>query len=163
MKYIELTQGQRTMVDDEDYLKISKQKWCAKKNLVGKFYPECSRGGKSWRLYWDIIGKPPKGFCVDHVDGDPLNNTRTNLRICTNGQNQANRGPMSHNKLGVKGVYAYKGTFKETRYVASIRKEGKPHRLGYFRTIQEASDAYELAAKELHGEFAFKKTTNPTV
>lgn len=154
MKQIPLTQGKFATVDDLDYFKVSGQTWCAKKNIVGKFYPECRRYGKSYRLYWDIIGKPKKGFCVDHIDGDPLNNRRSNLRICTNSQNQANRGVRSQNKLGIKGVSAVKGSFKETRYRAQIKKNGKVKNLGYYRTPEEAHEVYKAAALELHGEYA---------
>lgn len=105
-------------------------------------------------MYWSLVGKPEKGFCVDHIDGNPLNNQRSNLRICTNSQNQANRGVRAGNKVGLKGVMIYHGTFKEPRYRAQIKKDGKVKHLGYFLTADEAHQAYVNAATEAHGEFA---------
>lgn len=158
MKQIPLTQGKFAIVDDCDFEELSKHRWLAHANYLGKFYPERAireeGKQKTWRMYWSIVGKPEKGFCVDHIDGNPLNNQRSNLRVCTYGENNANRGHRSDNKVGLKGVVYYKGTFREPRYRAQINKNGKVRSLGYFRTPEEAHEAYKIAAKQVHGEFA---------
>jgi hypothetical protein len=86
---------------------------------------------------------------IDHKDVSHANNTWGNIRDATRSQNRANTGPTKRNKLGVKGVYK-----KKNRYVASIRIGGKLLGLGYFKTIEEASSAYEVAAKRHFGEYA---------
>jgi len=161
MKKIPLTQGQFALVDDCDYEDLIQHKWLAHKNYLGKFYPErgVKNGNKpkqrqTWRLYWSILGKPEKGFCIDHIDGNPLNNLRNNLRVCTNGQNQANRGPRG--KTGFKGavLHYYNGNPNKPMYRATIRLNGTTKHLGYYKTPQEAQAIYFETAKKVHGEFA---------
>jgi hypothetical protein len=86
---------------------------------------------------------------VDHIDGDGLNNSRPNLRIATNGQNQRNRGMARHNTSGYKGV-----TKQGKRWRASIGVNGKNLKLGVFASKEEAYQAYCEAAEKYHGEFA---------
>lgn len=87
--------------------------------------------------------------CVDHINGDGLDNRRTNLRCCTNQQNQFNQKPR-------RGKGAAKGTFfvKEmNRWRAYIYKDYKKINLGYFDTEEDAGKAYDAASVKLHGEF----------
>jgi HNH endonuclease len=86
---------------------------------------------------------------VDHRNGNKLDCRRENLRIASHAQNRWNTG--HHNSSGLKGVYLHK---RSGLWQASIRVNGKKHHLGYFRTPQEAHEAYKKAALELHGEFA---------
>ena len=97
------------------------------------------------------------GVKVDHVDGDSLNNLRTNLRIATNAQNMHNRKVSKNNKIGFKGVYE-KGhclTGAPTgRYAATLRVDGRTEHVGYFGSPEEAARAYDRRAIEVRGEFA---------
>lgn len=86
---------------------------------------------------------------VDHIDRNPLNNKRGNLRLATSAQNAANRAVQSNNKLGVKGVRKH-----GSGYEANVCANGKSVYLGIFPTIELAHAAYLEAAKKLHGEFA---------
>lgn len=92
MKTIELTQGQVTLVDDEDYEWLNQWKWYANKAPYG-FY--------AMRHSLKIEGRPrddismhriiimaQKGEQVDHKDGNRLNNCRSNLRLATVSQNR---------------------------------------------------------------------------
>lgn len=88
---------------------------------------------------------------VDHIDGNSLNNTRSNLRICTRAQNCLNSKRPKHNTSGYKGVAWSK---KNNKWQATIKFNGKLHWLGLFDTPEEAHKAYCKAATELHGEFA---------
>lgn len=94
---------------------------------------------------------PEKGMVIDHVNGDPLDNRRSNLRVCRQSQNCQNRKAQKNNKLGLKGVC--KDT-KKNLYRSSIMKDGKLVFLGYSKTPEEAHEKYKKAAIELHGEFA---------
>lgn len=97
MKKIKLSQGKYTLVDDTDYLELSKYKWCV--NLKGSHYyavrnvyPE--RRDKPVMVYMHraITGAPDdKSFVVDHIDGNTLDNCRSNLRVVTRAVNLANR------------------------------------------------------------------------
>lgn len=90
---------------------------------------------------------------VDHIDGDTLNNVRSNLRICTPQQNRFNQKTPSTNTSGFKGVLVDK-RFNKTVYRAKMEINGKYISLGKYDTPEEAHEAYKAAAKRYHGEFA---------
>jgi hypothetical protein len=92
-----------------------------------------------------------KGMDVDHINGNPLDNRKCNLRICSHCDNTKNVGFNKSNKCGYKGVYFAKWA---NQYRAEIQCDGKRVKLGYFRTAEEAYKAYCDAARELHGAFA---------
>jgi hypothetical protein len=87
---------------------------------------------------------------IDHVDGNPLNNSIGNLRVCTRKQNAQNVGIRITNTSGFKGVSWHSPSSK---FLASISCDGKSRHIGLFKTASDASIAYEKAAKELHGDF----------
>ncbi|MBN1362949.1 MAG: HNH endonuclease [Sedimentisphaerales bacterium] len=98
--------------------------------------------------------KAPKGMVVDHIDGNGLNNRRSNLRLCTPQQNQWNRC-VSRARLQ-QGLF--KGVHHRTdsgKPCARITYRGKTLHLGVFDTAIEAAKAYDRKAIELHGEFAY--------
>jgi hypothetical protein len=101
------------------------------------------------RLVYKHFGKDwnPE-LSVDHIDGNPLNNHISNLRMATKQQQQFNTKVQKNNKLGVKGVRQI-----GNKYQARICINKKLKVLGRFETIEEASNAYQTKAKELHGEF----------
>ena len=86
---------------------------------------------------------------VDHANGDPLDNRRVNLRLCTQGQNVKNQKVKKNNTTGVKGVCIMRG-----KYVARIKVNYKNHWLGSFEKLEDAAKAYREAAIKYHGEFA---------
>jgi len=98
-----------------------------------------------------IIMSPRDKEIVDHIDGNGLNNKRSNLRICTHAENMRNRKIASHNKSGYKGVYKDN---KKNRWRAEICFNKKRYRLGSFGSAISAALAYDKAAISLHGEFA---------
>lgn len=99
-------------------------------------------------LYMD--GALPGGP-VDHCDCDGLNNRWENLRRCTPGQNQANRGKYKNNTTGYKGVHFDR---KTSRYNAQLSVNGRSHWLGWHDTAEQAHAAYRAASKRLNGEFS---------
>jgi hypothetical protein len=108
------------------------------------------------RLAWLVmIGEWPIAD-IDHIDGNPSNNSWHNLREASDSENLCNRGRTKKNTSGFKGVSYYSAhpEWNLKRWVARIRKDGTTHRLGYFTTPEEAHVAYDAAAKRLHGEFA---------
>ena len=82
---------------------------------------------------------------------NPLNNCRSNLRICTHQQNQCNQNLQKNNTSGVIGVRFYKA---RNKYVARIKYWGKDIHLGYYINKTEAMQARNEGAKLLFGEFA---------
>mgnify|MGYP000939419782 FL=1 len=91
-----------------------------------------------------------KGQIVDHIDGNPLNNTRRNLRVCNRYQSAQNRGPLG-NMHGFKGVHFDK---KRKKYRASLLAYGKIKQTPRFNTAKEAALAYDALALKFHGDFA---------
>lgn len=88
---------------------------------------------------------------IDHVDLNPLNNTRKNLRLADFSQNGRNITAHHRNKAGLKGVHFVKHA---NRYRSQITIHHKRIHLGYFDTPEEAHEAYKQAAIKYHGEFA---------
>ena len=150
MKVIKLTKGRFTLVDDQDHEKFSKVKWC-----VSNGYTARGVGGRKNRktllLHKEIMGTP-KGMDTDHINGDKLDNRRENLRVATRSQNMANLPNPINNKSGYKGVIWYK---RDSNWRAFIKVNYKQVHLGYFKDKVEAAKAYNLAALEKYGEYAF--------
>lgn len=99
-------------------------------------------------------------FLVDHIDRDKLNNRRSNLRLATIFENMANVGPK---KAGYKGVFEQKRNLakKFSSYIDSKSLTGKKRKyLGHFASAEEAAKAYDKAAKEIFGEFAYQNFPN---
>jgi len=120
---------------------------------IGITLNEIQKRLSSHRIAWFVIhGELPE--IIDHIDKNPSNNSIKNLRSCTNRENQFNSRKQINNTSGYKGVCWNK---KNKKFVAQIRKNGKPVHLGSFDCPKEASKAYEAKAKELHGEFYMEK------
>jgi hypothetical protein len=157
MKEIKLTKGQVTIIDDEDFERVSKYKWQANKMAHGKYRAIRGCRTRCGHIYMHrFILNCPKGMTVDHIDGNPLNNRRSNLRICTQGQNSKNQMKPTNNTSGFKGVIYDPRTDVNLarRWIAQIKVERKNKKLGYFLTKEEAARAYDIAAKKYFGEFA---------
>lgn len=91
----------------------------------------------------------PKGLVVDHIDGNGLNNTKENLRICTREQNAINR------HKNTVTAHKYKGIFKKRgRFAAQIFFNNEKIYLGEHDTQEQAAMAYDRAAIRIHKEFA---------
>lgn len=155
MKQIKLTQGQFTLVDDEDYEYLNQWKWYAAKD--GRTYYACRNssriGGKqtSIKMHREILGLSNPKAISDHIDGNGLNNQKGNLREATKTQNNANRKSADNSAskyLGVNWLPVRK------KWKAELRKNGKLFFLGRFNNEIDAAIAYNKKAVELHGEFA---------
>ena len=139
-----MTQGRVILVDDEDFEWLSKFKW------HGARYASTGHG-REVRYMHRMIMNAQRGQQIDHMDGNCLNNQRSNLRLCTHSQNQANRHIQINNKSGFKGVH---WNTSSKKWVARIVINYKPIHLGVFDDPREAHTAYCAKAKELFGVFA---------
>lgn len=100
--------------------------------------------------YFIYHGVDPKEKQVDHIDGNPLNNKITNLRLATGSQNQFNRSSQKNNKSGVVGVHWDKLRKKWRAYITA---RGERIYFGYFTDIAEAKAARIAAEKKYFGEY----------
>jgi len=89
---------------------------------------------------------------VDHVNRCGLDNRRCNLRTATVSQNAANMRRPSHNTSGFKGVTWSKARRK---WIAKLVKNQRNINLGLFSDPADAARAYDRAARETFGEFAY--------
>ncbi len=89
MREIMLSRGKVAIVDDEDFEELNAHKWHALKAC--RTWYACRRAGPDFLYMHAVIAVTPKGAKTDHRDGDGLNNTRRNLRICTDQQNACNQ------------------------------------------------------------------------
>jgi hypothetical protein len=150
MKEIKLTQGFITLVDDEDFEYLNQFKWCAAK-INKNYYASKGRSINLIKMH-RLIMKTPKGFVVDHIDHNTLNNQKSNLRNCLSRQNTANRTPSGTSKyLGVSVFKTGKFKGKISGYITANKKR---YSLGYFKTEEAAARKYDEMAKMCHGEFA---------
>jgi len=95
-----------------------------------------------------IIGAKP-GEVVDHINGNGLDNRRSNLRICSVGQNRQRGVEFKRGASGYRGVHK-----RRDRWKAQIWHENKNIYLGTFISKQDAARAYDAKAKELFGDLA---------
>ena len=167
-----------SLVDDEDYEKVveakdkrGKQKnwYCHNNNSSSDYAMDGNRRDSIHRL---VMGNP-KGMCVDHINGDTLDNRKENLRVCSHSENLRNKRTRRTSQSGYKGVYEVK---KPSRHKYVSKKTGKVTyhesmpkkrfsayigngtggniKLGYWATAEEAAEAYDRKALDLYGEFA---------
>lgn len=120
--------------DDNGYIRITINK---KKYLAHK-------------LAWLYVYSEFPSKSIDHINRIKNDNRIINLRQATNSENSRNRGKLSTNKSGFKGVYFSK---QKRKFRACILIEGKYVHLGYFETPELAANAYSDRARIHHGEF----------
>lgn len=101
------------------------------------------------KLYTLLLGAKP-GTEVDHIDLNPLNNCRNNIRITTHQENQINHPLQSNNSSGVSGVSYYPPRGK---YRARIKIGQHDIHLGYYPTFQHAVQARNVGMECMFGEY----------
>lgn len=156
MKTITLTQNQFALVDDADYEFLNQWKWYAFRAGNKWYAARTSKRDsitKKQTTIWihRVINNTPAGLDTDHVDGNGLNNQKSNLRSVTGSQNQGNTGKRRDNTSGFKGVTWDKHANK---YTAQIRFNKEHIYLGLFTDPVDAARAYDSKALEIFGDFA---------
>jgi hypothetical protein len=135
-------------VDEEDMAFLASHKW----RIGPQGYLVRTVKGGTVLFHREILGlSVGDGIVVDHIDGDRLNNRRSNLRLCTRAENTRNQRLSCKNTSGYKGVTFNKANGKWT---SQIMLNKKRKHLGSFNTPQEAYAAYCAAATIHHKEFA---------
>jgi hypothetical protein len=154
---IALTRGYTTLVDDEDAEAVlACGAWHVSVESGGVYAVHTQRipGTRKTlriRLHRFIMNAPDK-FDVDHINGDGLDNRRSNLRLCTDSENQGNaRKRRRQTASQYKGVTWHKSA---QRWQAQIEVARKTRYLGLFHSELDAARAYDAAAKVVFGEFA---------
>jgi len=156
MEEIQLTQNKVVLVDDDDFPRLSQHKWFAHYCLSTKDYYAVRNGSRKLSkrtLIWmhREIMKATKGQEIDHINGNRLNNSKSNLRFCNHTQNMQNKQRKGIFSSQYKGVCWHKN---HKIWEAKITYYKKQINLGYFKDEIQAAKAYDKKAKELFGEFA---------
>lgn len=156
MATIYLTQDRETVVDEIDYPLLSKWRWTFQPGRPGSSLGYAVRwvrrtsGSRVWKekiyMHRFITGCKP-GFHTDHRDRDGLNNRRSNLRVCTVQQNNANRLVFRGTEYTFRGVTREQGKKFRARF-------GDRH-LGMFARPEDAARRYDIAALREVGVFAW--------
>lgn len=139
--------------DLEDYDKIKDYCWYENVNKGGYHSLETrdwKNNNNLIRMCW-LLGC--KGY--DHVDRNPLNNRRNNLRQATVVENNRNHRISKRNTSGVIGIGYYKAGNKWRAYISNV--ENKFISLGYYEDKDDAIRARLVAEKEIYKEFAPQK------
>jgi hypothetical protein len=150
------------LIDKADHALVSDFNWAImpaskKTNKVPHDYAvmiNSKKNGKIIKMHRFIIGVTDSNVKVDHIDGDSLNNCRSNLRVATNQQNSFNSSKPNTKRppsSAFKGVCWDKARDK---WHVGIKHNYKKINIGRFDSEIKAAQAYDERAKELFGEFA---------
>jgi hypothetical protein len=150
LAYVLLTQGYVAVIDSSDVHLVDGRLWHAQKGKTAVYAVSNTRTADGKRSLLPLHMALTGFGRTDHIDGDGLNNIRSNLRSATVAQNSHNQRRGRNNTSGFKGVHHEAQT---GRWRACIRLNGKLHRLGRFETPEDAHKAYCKASVEMHGEF----------
>lgn len=120
-------------IDDLDRHLLVGRSW----HITSTGYVAARIDNKITLLHRLITGAAP-GFVVDHINGNPIDNRRSNLRVVSFRENQQNLRLSAQNSSGFRGV-----TFDKARskWVAQAKMNGKRVFIGRFGSIEEAAEA----------------------
>lgn len=121
-------------------------------------YVQIKVDGQLWkahRLAWMITtGElPPKGFEIDHINGNRSDNRWVNLRQVTRSQNNHNMGVSKKNVSGTKGV---SWVAERSQWLARLKVNDRVIHLGQFDRLEDAVAARKRGEQLHHGEYARK-------
>lgn len=136
------------LIDVEDAHKVSGYKWYLHRG--GYAYRNLLIGGRHrFCLLHRLITSAPRGSEVDHLNHNKLDCRKSNLRVVDKSRNMQNRkGADRRNKLGLRGVIAYR-TKAGIRYRASVQLFGRKcvYRHGITTPEEAAVVAAELRSR----------------
>ena len=144
---IRLNGDTSTIIDDDDFIRTSSFHW----GIWGKYKYVATRVNGVCIYLHRFIMNAPDGMHVDHINGDRLDNRKTNLRIATAQQNAMNQHRVVKSNSGYKGVSFRSDTGK---YSAHITFNYKKINLGCYDNPITAAMVYDEAARKYFGEFA---------
>ncbi len=152
------------IIDKQDAAFFDQYTWTGSDNGNGILYvhrrTKKSEGDKPRKVYLHraLMGAKKKEETVDHINRDPFDNRKSNLRITSRTINNINRGKNKTWK-GRPTSSVYRGVSwnkKMKTWQAYICCNSKRKHLGYFTEEKDAARAYDAKAYELHGEYAYQ-------
>lgn len=150
VKKITITQGYETIVDEENFKYLSDCKWCVcikpnNKYAHRRIWDKETKKGKIQYLHHLVIGYPPPGFVVDHINQNGLDNRKENLRFVTKSINGLNCKKKKNSSQPYKGItYNKNGKFQ-----AVFRINGIRYRSDGFDCPIKAHESYKTVTEKL--------------
>ncbi len=134
MKKIKLANTKKVaLIDDHDFQRIVSFKYHLDRSGHAARSKSIENVNRKIYIHWDIIGRK-KGFDVDHINRNPLDNRKVNLRHCTRSENIMNVGLTKQNTTGYKGVSFHK---RYKVYRAKIAFNGVRYEIGEYKTAKD--------------------------
>lgn len=146
---IPLTNNRHMIVSPEDMSLVSNFLWGARVKKDGKVYAFRNQHYAIYVAFHRVVLGASDGEICDHINGNSLDNRRENLRLCNAANNCMNQRKKRVGSSQYKGV-----TRSGDKWVAQISANRVKKNLGRYTSEQDAAIAYNMAAQELHGEFA---------
>ena len=140
----------RVKIDNDDLEKCSKLTWHYAKNKDSK-YIQTRIKGKMVKLHRYLMNINNSNLVVDHINRNPLDNRKSNLRICSYQENSFNKSIRADNTSGAPGVSFHKINKK---WRTKIKYNNVTIHLGYFEDINEAIINRRVAEEILFGEYS---------
>lgn len=126
------------LVDASDHAQLARHRWRLQEHgyAVRHEYIDHTHS-RSIRMHRQIMGVTDPETHIDHINGDKLDNRRTNLRVATRSQNEQNRSGLNqNNRSGHRGVHWSKS---EQKWKVQVTLDRKVHCLGTFDDLEEAA------------------------
>jgi hypothetical protein len=137
-----------TIIDSSDYEKVKNLKW----GLSVRGYVENGSRKVRHKLHRFLLGQGKESKLeVDHINGNPLDNRKINLRLCTHQQNSQKRRLQANNTSGAIGVSWDR---QRKKYMAQLKVNGKKVFFKRVKTFLDAMILRDEAARKYHGEYA---------
>lgn len=144
--HIHLPGGKTALIDTEDVDLIAQMRW--RLSCGGRYVQSTGRDGKIF-LHRILLATKNTHKVVDHINGDTLDNRKSNLQLCSQSSN-IQKGRRKVGACGYIGVTQLPaGAFR-----AQISIHNKSVHLGVFQNAKEAAEAYNKAAFAQHGPHA---------
>ena len=144
-------------IDLEDVDRCKQFLWCVGKTYHLEndiYYIRTNTKCKCLLLHKYLTETSGRLNIVDHIDGDMMNNRRSNLRIGTMQTNNMNRTHKNESSVsGYRGIY-YDYRSDPPKWVSHIKDNGKRLHLGRFDTFEEALFCRKVAEEKYFGKFA---------
>lgn len=164
MKIIPLSQGYETIIDDNDYDLVTQYSWHVIFKNANKIpYAQNRIWNKELKKYenWSLhrwLLRPPKNMDIDHINGNSLDNRRSNLQVVPRSMNIFNKAPYHKSKRSSQ----YRGVCwdkSRNKWSAHICRQGKQKTIGRYDNEKDAALAYNKEAIKLYG-FVAKRHLN---
>ena len=138
------------LIDTDMLGEVRKYNWYPKKSRSGFTHYVQTTTTNQIFLHRFIMGTPPPGYVIDHIDGNGLNNTRKNLRVISNSENNANMNNKSKNTSS-KYVNVFKHK-QSGRWLAQVKLSDKKYNLGTYDLEWVAAIVAMEFKKKMYGE-----------